>query len=158
MRLQTLLLILTLPVCETLIRQDYLHCRVPKWGLRLLLLFALLLRTLALLEQGFAYQVVAHGLFASLARGLLFILPLLLLYAFKRAPGPADIKYAFFVSFLLEPRQSYALIIGGCIWALCSEQFGKEPAAASRTGFAFLPYLILATLPFIYIEYWAWGE
>lgn len=153
--IKALLLALIVLVSEMLIREDYFHCRVPKWGLRSLLILAALLRSVALLENGSDPLSFMYSLTASLVRASLFILPLLLLYALKRSPGPADIKYVFFVSFLLESRTAYALIIGSCIWGVLAERQRIVLASRDRLRFAFLPYLILTTLPFIFLEYWA---
>lgn len=99
--IKALLLALIVLVSEMLIREDYFHCRVPKWGLRSLLILAALLRSVALLENGSDPLSFMYSLTASLVRASLFILPLLLLYALKRSPGPRGHQVCVFRELLV---------------------------------------------------------
>ncbi len=151
------LLIIMLVLAKELLREDLLHCSVPKAYTAMFIVCTILLRLCFLLEQSNVRTPMLSQLLLSLLRGLFLIIPLLLIYLVKKLPGPADIKYCFCIAVLLKTQESYSLIILASFWALCTELLRHRRKKHEARHFAFLPYLISVTLPFIFMKYWSLG-
>ncbi len=148
------LLLAILLVSERLMREDYLRQRVPKTLTLALLILGFLLSGLRLCVHATDLESLLYALTYILLNAFLLTFPLLLLYRLRRQPGPADIKYCFFLGLVFDFRKATLLILMAALWAFASEFWKSRQLERRKVTFAFLPYLIISSLPFVFIDYW----
>lgn len=148
------LLLAILLVSERLMREDYFRQKVPKALTLALLILGFLLCGLRLCAHAPDPKSLLYALAYVMLNTFLLTFPLLLLYRLRRQPGPADIKYCFFLGLVFDLRKATLLILMAALWAFASEYRNSRQLERRKVTFAFLPYLIISSLPFIFIDYW----
>lgn len=152
-----ILLFSILVLAKELVHEDILHFSVPKLYTTGFICLTLGLRLTFLLESGFSDSGLWTEMLHSLLRAIVLLLPLILIYLWKKLPGIADIKYCFCIGLLLSSYLAHLILIAASVWALVIEYLKNKRENNVPLRFAFLPYLIAVSLPFVFINYWTLG-